>query len=151
MKSLILTSAIIFLFSLNASVYKYKLEFIGEGASDHSVVFEIDDNGNINEIENKKYYEIDKQYFFGELKLTIRRRFQKEGYVGLYVIKNQQVSMGCAAYVSPEGYYGIQANQSKLMVYDKTFNRYVSLLENDMVKASEEACLDEILGDMDRL
>jgi hypothetical protein len=133
MKNIILLAAILLGASVNAANFgKFKLT-VNPGYYDgEEVVFLLNSAGKIKVLENDSYYDIDSDYFFGDVTVNFRSGGDEDHVEGSISLQNNKAVDGCAALVDVKnGWLTILGMQSfELERWNKFSKKYESVFTN---------------------
>lgn len=121
------------------------------------VVFQLDSSGEIEITENKSYFEIIQNYFFGDIISGQTLEFigggDEQALHALYSLSDNKIIYGCAAYIDYQGNYAETLTIKNFKNFEllrwNTDSENYELMITEKTEFDSEACYAELFKNFD--
>ena len=149
MKKLILLLSFISIQFINAANYgMFRLTATNLGYTDsEEAIFLLNSSGEIKFLENRNYWDVDVDFFFGEVTLTVETMGDEQNSRGILTLKDNRLIDGCAAYLDYQNESGetLSPRSFKLERWSKKNKRYYPVFNRNFEFSDE--CFTRLLKD----
>ncbi len=119
---------------------------IGSEVYEHEMIFLVNSAGQIKELENENWYDIESSLFFSELTLDIQGGGDEDFNVARITFKDNVIVDSCASFVDAKNKYVIKIGEQNLKV--QRWNKYAKKYETVKTENEEfsESCFETLLA-----